>query len=55
MRNLDGQLIWITTHKEDFIEEEKADALVQKSIERDPDLWVIEIESHDGRIPVDGL
>ena len=55
MRDLDGQLIWITTHKEDVIEEEKADALVQKYIERDPDLWVIEIESHGSRIPVDGL
>ena len=32
-----------------------ADEFIQKSIERDPDLWVVEIETRDGTIPVDGL
>ena len=55
IRDLDGHLNWIPTHREVLIEEGKADEFIQKSIERDPDLWVVEIETRDGTIPVDGL
>ena len=55
IRDLNGHLNWLSTHSEDIIEEEKADDLIRKSIKRDPDLWVVEIETRDGAIPVDGL
>lgn len=55
MRDLDGNLSWYSAHDEDVIEEPDADERIRKSINRDPDLWVIEIESRDGSVPVDGL
>jgi len=55
IRDLDGNLSWYAAHKEDVIEEHDADERIRKSIQQDPDLWVIEIESRDGNVPVDGL
>ncbi len=55
MRDLDGNLSWYPAHEEQVINERDADERIQKSIGRDPDLWVIEIESRDGTVPVDGL
>ena len=55
MRDLDGNLSWYPAHKEQVINERDADEHIQKSISRDPDLWVIEIESRDGTVPIDGL
>ena len=54
-RDLDGNLSWYPAHKEEVIDERDADEYIQKSIDRDPDLWVLEIESRDGTAPVDGL
>ena len=54
-RDLDGNLSWDPAHKEKVIDERDADEYNQKSIDRDPDLWVLEIESRDGTAPVDGL
>ena len=54
-RDLDGNLSWYPAHKEEVIDERDADEYIQKSIDRDPDLLVLEIESRDGTAPVDGL
>ncbi len=51
MRDLDGKLDWFPAHKEDFIAEADADARIARAIERDPDLWVVEVETRDGRHP----
>jgi hypothetical protein len=55
MRDLDGRLAWYPAHKEETIEERDADERIRRATGSDPDLWVIEIESHDGTVPVDGL
>jgi hypothetical protein len=55
MRDLEGNLSWYPAHKEEVIDERNADEYIKNSINRDPDLWVIEIESRDGTVPVDGL
>lgn len=55
MRDLDGNLSWYPAHKEEIIDEPTADEQIRRTVSRDPDLWVIEIESRDGRVPVDGL
>jgi hypothetical protein len=54
MRDLDGKLSWYPAHKEETIEERDADERIRRTIGRDPDVWVIEIESRDGSNPVDG-
>ncbi len=48
MRDLDGKLSWYPAHKEDTIPEPDADERVRRAIARDPDLWVIEVETPDG-------
>lgn len=53
MRDLDGKLSWFPAHKEDFIDEPQADERIRRALGRDPDLWVIEIETQDGAIPLD--
>ena len=55
LRDLDGNLSWYSAHKDDIIDERTADEQISRTVDRDPDLWVIEIESRDGSIPVDGL
>ncbi len=43
-RNFDGVLEWIDAMNVDRPEERQADEYIQRSITRDPDLWVVEIE-----------
>ena len=51
MRDLDGRLAWYPAHKEATIPESEADERIRRAVARDPDLWVIEVESRDGSIP----
>jgi hypothetical protein len=53
MRDLDGTLSWYPAHKEDLIDEPQADERIRRAIDRDPDLWVIEMETQDGTIPLE--
>ena len=53
MRDLDGKLSWYPAHKEEIIEEREADERIRRAVDRDPDLWVIEMETQDGTIPLD--
>ncbi len=46
-RDLDGQLGWVDIFDQEIIEESKVDAYIHREIDRDPDLWVIEIEEPD--------
>lgn len=50
-RDLAGRLGWYRAHKDEILAEPEADALIQRAVGRDPDLWVVEIESRDGRNP----
>jgi len=45
------QLNWVNALEKEIIEEPEADAYIQRAIERDPDLWVIEIEDCDMQNP----
>lgn len=51
MRDLDGNLTWLSAHKEEIIEESRATEQIQRAVDRDPDLWVIEVETRDGSNP----
>ena len=50
-RDLDGRMGWYRPHKDDIVPEPEASALIERAIGRDPDLWVVEVETRDGRNP----
>ena len=47
----DGHRAWVAATGEEPVEEKTADAYVARTVEFDPDLWVIEVEDRDGRLP----
>jgi hypothetical protein len=55
IRNLDGRLGWYRAHKEELVPDPEADALVARAVSRDPDLWVVEVESRDGSNPFEEM
>jgi hypothetical protein len=50
-RDLDGRLGWMHAKGQGPVPEAEADAYIDRTIARDPDLWVIEVESPDGENP----
>src|SRR5262245_46777256 len=52
-RDLDGVLGWANALKDDIMEEGKADDYINRSVQRDPDVWVIEIEDRKMLNPFD--
>ena len=53
-RDLEGRLGWLPALGGRLVPEAEADAYIARAVERDPDLWVIEIEDRNGRNPFDG-
>ena len=53
-RDLDGKLGWLPALEGRTASEDEADAYIARAIERDPDLWVVEIEDRAGRHPFEG-
>ncbi|MCI5060944.1 MAG: DUF1491 family protein [Alphaproteobacteria bacterium] len=43
-RDLDGVLGWVNALSEEIVSEEEVDGYIKRSINRDPDLWVVEVE-----------
>jgi hypothetical protein len=44
-RNLDGALEWMKALNADVMDEGEGDSYIRRSMDRDPDQWVIEVES----------
>lgn len=53
-RDIDGVLGWMNALGQEEVEEKAADAYIQRSMSRDPDLWVIEIEDRAMDNPFEG-
>ncbi len=58
VRNADGKLCWMHAlpqieEKEDLAESD-VDAYIRRSIERDPDIWALEIEDQNMKNPFGG-
>jgi hypothetical protein len=54
MRDMEGRMGWLSALGETPVEETAADAYIERAVARDPDLWVIEVESRDGSHPFEG-
>jgi hypothetical protein len=53
-RDLDGTLGWLTLFKGLTVSEPEADDHIRRAIDRDPDIWVIEVEDKEKRNPFEG-
>ena len=53
-RDLDGTLGWLAALGGGLVPEAEAEAYVDRAVQRDPDLWVVEIEHRDGWHPFEG-
>ncbi|MCG8357000.1 MAG: DUF1491 family protein [Kiloniellales bacterium] len=53
-RDIDGVLGWLAAFKGALVPEAEADAYIARAVERDPDLWVVEVEHREGWHPFDG-
>lgn len=51
----EDKLIWVNALAEDVVAEQDADAWIERSKNRDPDLWVIEIEDRSMNNPFKDL
>lgn len=54
MRDMEGRLGWLSALGAGLVPETEADAYIERAVARDPDLWVIEVESRDGSHPFEG-
>ena len=55
MRTGTGELGWLRGTGDEPVAEPVADAYVARQVDRDSDIWVIEIEDRDGRLPFTGV
>lgn len=53
-RDQDGEIAWLQVQAGALLSEADADAYIARSVQRDPDLWVVEIEDRAGRNPFPG-
>jgi len=53
-RDVDGNIAWLQAKDGAILSDAEADEYIARQTARDPDLWVLEIEDRDGRIPFDG-
>lgn len=53
-RDFDGNSGWLPAFDGARVDEREADAYISRATARDPDLWVLEVESRDGSLPFEG-
>ncbi len=51
IRDADGRLAWMRATGPDPVSEDKADLYIARARDIDYDLWVLEVEDRQGRVP----
>lgn len=52
-RDMAGETSWVAATGDQSVEENAADAYIERQVARDRDLWVLEIEDHRGDFALD--
>lgn len=53
-RDIYGTLGWMTLRGGQADNEAETDAFIRRSVDRDPDVWVIEVDDRQGKNPFEG-
>jgi hypothetical protein len=53
-RDIDGNMGWLDIFAGEILDETRADLYIERTIQRDPDMWVIEVEDKNGINPFEG-
>jgi len=53
-RDMEGDMGWMAAFSGELVAETEADAYIARAMDRDPDLWVVEIGRPDGVHPFEG-
>lgn len=53
-RDMDGNMGWMDVFDGEIVDETRADQYIQRTVARDPDVWVVEVEDMSGRNPFEG-
>jgi len=53
-RDLNGRLGWLAGLGGALVDERQAGEYIDRQVRRDPDIWVVEVESRDGSHPFEG-
>lgn len=54
IRDSEGRPAWLAVLGGGLVSEADADSYIARAVRLDPDLWVIEIEDRQGRLPFEG-
>ncbi|MCT6880138.1 MAG: DUF1491 family protein [Commensalibacter sp.] len=55
VNNSEGELVWRRGTGNEPVTAQEADIYLKRHIERDPDLWIIEVETRDFSLPFEGI
>jgi hypothetical protein len=53
-RDPDGNTGWMDVFDGAAVDEKRADEYIQRTLSRDPDVWVVEVEDASGQNPFEG-
>ncbi len=54
MRDIDGDMKWFDRLGGETVSESEAGVMAQSIAGNDPDIWIVEVETRDGKNPFDG-